>query len=375
MARILILGGGFAGLVAAEELAASLGTSHEITLVAPNRMFTFYPALVHLAFGRCKASDIQFDLQAKLKELGVHFVQGEMTSVIPNRKAVEIAGEDFRGEISYDFLVFALGRRLATEKITGFFKNSHHLLGVSPALRFGDAVRDFRKGDIIVGLCPGARLPVPVVETAFSLAKEFENEISQGSVRVKVILPESLDAAFGGARIHKKLETAFEKHRINVLYDIPISEISSDKIYSTNGHEIKNDLAMLVPPFCGLSSLAPLRITDESGFIKVDDLMQVPGLESAYAVGDNVAFSGPKLAHMAVRQARVAATNLISEVKGQEPHETYYHEIATIIDAGGADSIYLHYGVWDEELFRLKKGNVWSWAKEIHSALWRSQHA
>lgn len=53
MANILISGGGFGGLVAAEKLVASLDSAHQITLVAPNRKFTFYPALVHLAFGEC----------------------------------------------------------------------------------------------------------------------------------------------------------------------------------------------------------------------------------------------------------------------------------------------------------------------------------
>jgi NADH dehydrogenase FAD-containing subunit len=51
MARILIAGGGFGGLVTAEILSAELGKEHQITLVAPNRMFTFYPGLVQLAFG------------------------------------------------------------------------------------------------------------------------------------------------------------------------------------------------------------------------------------------------------------------------------------------------------------------------------------
>jgi NADH dehydrogenase FAD-containing subunit len=91
-------------------------------------------------------------------------------------------------------------------------------------------------------------------------------------------------------------------------------------------------------------------------------------------VGDIVAFSGPKLAHMAVRQAKVAAANIASEIAGEEPNVEYYHEIAAVIDAGGPDSIYLHYGIWDDAMYRLKKGRFWSWAKDAHDALWRTQH-
>jgi sulfide:quinone oxidoreductase len=73
MAKILILGSGFGGIVAAEELSKSLGAEHQITLVSPNRKFTFYPALVRLAFGNCEPDDITFDLKEKLDEINVRF--------------------------------------------------------------------------------------------------------------------------------------------------------------------------------------------------------------------------------------------------------------------------------------------------------------
>ena len=374
MANILILGGGFGGLVAAEHLAASVGSDHQITLVAPNRKFTFYPGLVQLAFGRVDPEDITIDLEAKLRDLGVRYIQGEMIHIHPVRRRAEIAGEDLNGEIGYDYLVLALGRRLATEKVPGFFENAQHLLGVKAAMKFGKLVDDFHEGRIIVGLCPDARLPVPVCETAFALARRFEDEMKDGTVRVSVVFPESLEAAFGGASLHKELEAAFERNRIDVHYDVPIREISFNQIRSDQGHEIDCDLLMLVPPFRGNASLRDLGITDESDFVKVNGFMRVHEMDRTYAVGDIVAFSGPKLAHMAVRQAEVAAANIVSELNGKAPESEYYHEIATIIDAVGPDSIYLHYGIWDESLYRLKKGRFWGWAKDAHDAMWRTRH-
>ncbi len=374
MANILILGGGFGGLIAAERLAASLDSTHQITLVAPNRKFTFYPALVHLAFGECEPDDISFDLSAKLKDLGIRYVQGEMIRLYPNRRSAEIAGNDFNGEIAYDYLVIALGRRLATERVPGFFEHAQHLLGVNAALKFGELIRNFRSGTIIVGLCPEARLPVPVCETAFALARKFETEIQDGKIKIKVIFPESLKAAFGGAGLHKELEAAFQRHHISVLYDVPIHEISFNEVLSSKKHKIECDLLMLVPPFKGNAMLGDLGVTDESDFVRVDGCMRVHGLEKTYAVGDIVAFSGPKFAHMAVRQAEAAAENIISAIKGEEPKKEYYHEIATVIDTGGADSIYLHYGIWDDVQYRLKQGRLWSLGKNIHDAFWRTKH-
>lgn len=374
MANILILGGGFGGLIAAERLAASLDTTHQITLVSLNRKFTFYPALVQMAFGACKPEDISFDLAAKMTDLGVRFVQGEVIDINAESRTAKITGEDFDGEIYYDYLVIALGRRLATEKVPGFFEHAQHLLGVNAALKFGAAVKNFRAGKIIVGMCPDARLPVPVCETAFALARKFENEMRDGTVQIKVIFPESLEAAFGGANLHKELEAAFKSHGINLLYDVPIREISFHEVFSSKGHQIKCDLLMLVPPFRGQAMLRNLGATDEFDYVKVDGLMRVHGLEKTYAVGDIVAFSGPKLAQMAVRQASVAAENILSEIEGEVPSAEYYHEINTIIDAGGADSIHLHYGIWDDKDFALQQGRFWSWAKNIHDRAWQAKH-
>src|SRR5678815_5959849 len=58
MAKILVVGGGFGGIVAAESLAKKLGNGHEITLVSRSNKFVFYPALVRLAFGRATPEDI-----------------------------------------------------------------------------------------------------------------------------------------------------------------------------------------------------------------------------------------------------------------------------------------------------------------------------
>ncbi len=66
MAKILILGAGFGGVVAAESLAKILSHEHDISLVSRSGEFLFYPGLVRFAFGRCRAGDITFDLREAL---------------------------------------------------------------------------------------------------------------------------------------------------------------------------------------------------------------------------------------------------------------------------------------------------------------------
>ena len=60
MAKILIVRGGFGGVVAAESLGRKLGGEHQIGLVSRSRNFLFYPALVRLAFGRGEPDHVSF---------------------------------------------------------------------------------------------------------------------------------------------------------------------------------------------------------------------------------------------------------------------------------------------------------------------------
>lgn len=372
MANILILGGGFGGVVAAQRLAETLGdANHRITLVSPKDVFTFYPALVRLAFGDCEADDITFDLFKKLNARGIRCVQGEAIKLNPNLKRARITGADFNGEISYDYLIVAMGRRLATEKIGGFFEHAHHLLGTKAARKFGAAVKDFKRGNIVVGLAPEAFLPVPVCETAFALHAKFEKEMRGGEISVSVVFPESIKSAFGGADLHRKLEKAFAARGIKVIVGFAVEEITEKAIVSNEGKQIEYDLLMLVPPFRGQAFLARHGFTDDADFVETDEFLRVRNTEKIYAVGDIAAFPGPKLAFMAVRQAQIAAENLASEIRGAAAaHKIYHHDLAVIIDESGEDAIFLHYGIGDKTLPNVKTGKMWSRMKNSHDQLW-----
>src|ERR1044071_9517513 len=112
MSKVLVLGGGFAGVVAAESLAKSAGEKQHISLISRSREFLFYPALVRFALGQCIASDLIFDLRKAMLSRDVNFVEAEVARIIPETKSVMIAGGDLTGQMPYDFLVLALGRRL-----------------------------------------------------------------------------------------------------------------------------------------------------------------------------------------------------------------------------------------------------------------------
>jgi sulfide:quinone oxidoreductase len=375
MANVLILGGGFGGVIAAESLARQLSKEHQITLVSRSSKFIFYPELVRLAFGKCKPQDISFDLREAMLDRRVRFIKGDVARIKLEKRRVVLAHGDVEGELPYDYLVFALGRRLATEQIRGFYEHSHNLLTVEGALKFGDAIREFHEGRAVIGQCPGSRLPVPVYETAFALARWSEERGEKDRIKITVVTPDAAELEFGDADVASALRKALSERNIEYLPDFPISTVTDGAVTTCSGHAIDHSLLMLLPPFRGPGAVRGLEITDDGGFIGVDGALRVQGVERMYAVGDCVNFNGPKMGHMAVHQAEVAAANVALEIEGLEPLSFYNHEMMMVIDEGGGDAIYLHKGLWDDEPAIVRHGRFWSWAKRVHDKYWLSSHS
>jgi len=375
MARVLVLGGGFAGVVAAERLAEQLSDEHQITLVARSRQFVFYPALVRLAFGNCDKRDISFDLRDTMLNRRVNFIEAEVAHIDPFERKVSIAHGQVEGKLPYEYLIFALGRRLATEKITGFYEHAHHLLNVDKAIAFGKAVEEFSDGRAILGQCFGARIPVPVYESAFALARLLEEKGKRERTRITVITPDTLESELRDASAAAALKKAFDTHQIDLVTNFRIASVKQNSVFTHSGDAIDFNLLMLVPPFRGSSAAHYLGVTDDDGYIHVDSTMRVMGQEQIYAAGDCVAFSGPKMGYMAVRQAEVAAANLAAAIEGHAPLSHYIHEMRVVIDGTGNDSLYLHKDIWTDEPATVRQGRFWSWAKRAQQKYWEATHS
>jgi sulfide:quinone oxidoreductase len=375
MAKVLIVGGGFGGVVAAERLAKELSDDHQITLVSRSRRFVFYPALVRLAFGKCQPEDVSFDLREGMLQRRVNFIEAEVARIDPIERKVTIAHGEVEGRLTYDYLIFALGRRLATERIKGFYEHAHHLLSVEKALRFSKAIAEFHEGTAVIGQCAGARLPVPVYETAFALSRLLEARGERERTKITIVSPDPPDLQLADSNVTIALREALSTHDIEFRADFPINRVTSGAATTSNGHGINFNLLMLLPPFMGSSAASYLGITNQASYINVDSTMRVVGVERMYAVGDCVNFSGPKMGHMAVRQGEVAAANLAAEIEGHASVSHYVHQMRMIIDEGGGDTMYVHKDIWTDEPATVRHGRFWSWAKRVQEKYWEAAHS
>ena len=374
MAKVLILGGGFGGVVAAERLAEQLSDEHQIMLVSRSRNFVFYPALVRLAFDKCSPADVSSDLRSTMLNRRVNFIEAEVARIDPSERKVTIAYGEVEGKLPYDYLIFALGRRLATERITGFYEHAHHLLNVDKAMKFGKAVKQFHEGRAVFGQCAGARLPVPAYESAFSLARMLEENGERERVRITIVSPGTLESELGDPAAAALLSKALTAHSIEFTPNFSINLLTQNSAKTHRGDAIDFNLLMLVPPFRGVAAASHAGITDAEGYITVDRTMRVVGQQGIYAVGDCVNFDGPKMGHMAVRQAEIAALNVQAEIDGHEPVADYRHEMRFVIDPNGSDSIYVRKNIWADQPATVKHGLFWGWAKRMQQQYWETMH-
>jgi sulfide:quinone oxidoreductase len=142
-------------------------------------------------------------------------------------------------------------------------------------------------------------------------------------------------------------------------------------VFTESGDAIGFDLLMLTPPFAGASAALHRGITN-GAYVNVDSSMRVIGVERMYAVGDCVDFAGPKMGHMAVRQAEVAAANLKAELEGNKTVAHYNHETRLVVDEADGDSLYLHKDLWANDTGAVRQGRFWSWAKRVQEMYWET---
>ncbi|MGS0527197.1 FAD-dependent oxidoreductase [Zobellia nedashkovskayae] len=83
MSKIVILGAGIAGHVAATHLRRKLSKEHEVVVVSPNGNYQWIPSNIWVGVGRMKSEDILFPLTPLYKKKGIDFKRAKVTTFHP----------------------------------------------------------------------------------------------------------------------------------------------------------------------------------------------------------------------------------------------------------------------------------------------------
>jgi NADH dehydrogenase len=130
-ARVVILGGGFAGLSAALELRPD---RHEVTLIDRNRWFEFLPNIHELLSGVKTPELLRLPLDRTLKRAGHRFVRDTVTGIDTEKRTVSTRRRD---AIGYDALIVAFGGVDATRGVPGVAEHAMPFKSVDQCHRIG----------------------------------------------------------------------------------------------------------------------------------------------------------------------------------------------------------------------------------------------
>jgi len=341
MKKVLILGGGFAGVQTAIELQKS--RQFEVTLVSDRDYLYLFPISIWIPVHKKELDDIKVPLSDIQKKYPFKLVVDKVTQI----KAVEKSVVCESNTLSFDYLVVAFG----SEKMV--HKGINHTLSICAkpemALEIRNRIDELVHrggGKIAMGFGGNPKEKSAVRGgPAFELMFNIHNYLKSKKIRQNFELTFFAPMDEPGARMGKgalvMLDKMFTKYGITKRFGKKIKEFEIDGVVFEDDSKLASDFTMFIAAGAGPALLKESDLPlSEGGFIKIDNYCQVNGYPNIYAVGDIAAFEGPewiaKQGHIAELMGRNATYN-IRGIENGTPKRKGYQEhlnILCIMDTG-----------------------------------------
>jgi NADH:ubiquinone reductase (H+-translocating) len=364
--QIVVLGGGFAGVSTAQELAKELkksgrltrGTRDDgvsITLINRENYFVFQPLLADIISGAIETTHVVVPLRRMLRDVEVEV--GQVEAIDPVRRRVTVrrrqSGQTF--EVEYDALVIALGSVTDFRAVPGM---AEHALGVRT---LGDAF--FLRNKALATLEEAANEPDPerraalltfvVVgggSTGVEVAAELEDLLKTASRTFrslpppKVVLVHSRDYVLHefGERLGRYATRKLEKAGVRLLLGHRLTRVEADLVELDDGTIIPTATVVSTVGNAPNPVLAQLDgAVDAKGWVRPDATFAVPGLDHVWALGDSASIVDPHTgrpmpatAQHAIREGPHAARNVLAVLDGRAPTPFDYAQQGMLVSLG-----------------------------------------
>ena len=348
-AKIVILGGGFAGLFTALEIAGAA----DVTLVSDSDHFLFTPMLYEYLSGEVEAWHIAPRYDELLDE-SVHFVQSAVTGVDLTTQTVSVSGRE--KTLNYDVLVLALGGVSNYAGVEGaeefslpFRKlddadNLRQLMvaaldRIPPDMAPQDARRELTFAVVGAG-ASGCELSTKMADL---LNDAFERRALHGEPRVLVIEMGDRVVPGMGDQIRQFVEDALRESRVEVHTKTRVVKVGkNDLTLEHEGNQENLQIAGVV--WTGGVRMSPVieQLNAEKnrrGLLMVKPTLQLSEHVNVFALGD-IAFFGdatPTLqgtAQLAFQQASLAGSNIKAYLEGGEMRTRHFDELGEALSLG-----------------------------------------
>ena len=287
--RIVILGGGTGGTIAANRLHRAFGAGDaEIIVVDQDDDHVYQPGLLFVPFGHADPGRLVRSRRRQL-HAGIGFRQAGIDHV--NLAADRVRLDDGT-ELGYDVLVIATGARLLpeeTEGLTGpgWMKNVFTFYTLAGATALRSALDRFDGGRLVVNVIDmPIKCPVAPLEFCFLADRYFLRRRIRSRVELSYVTP--LDGAFTRPVCSRELSGLLAGRGIELITQFNTGTVRDGALVSYDDRQVPFDLAVVVPVHGGAAYVdRSAGLGDELGFIPVDrQTLQAKAKPNIFAIGD-----------------------------------------------------------------------------------------
>jgi sulfide:quinone oxidoreductase len=336
--RIVILGGGTGGTLAANRLHRRCGEGAEIVVVDRDDDHVYQPGLLFVPFGLAEPEAL---VRSRRKQLcdGVELRLGEIDQVETGASRVHLAGGS---TLDYDVLVIATGSALLldeTEGLTGpgWGETVHAFYTLETAKALRDALDSFEGGRLVVNMIDlPIKCPVAPLELSF-LADWFLRERGlRDDVELTYVTP--LDSAFTKPVAAEHLGGMLEQRGIRVESEFATGQVDGEQghLVSWDEREVPFDLLVTIPLHGGAGFVARSPgLGDELNFIPTDqNTLQAKAAENVFAFGDAANLPTSKAGSATHFEGETLVANIERFLAGEELEGSYDGHVNCFIESG-----------------------------------------
>jgi len=340
--RVVIIGGGFAGLAAAKGLR---NQELQVVLIDKHNYHTFQPLLYQVATGGLEPDSIAFPLRKVMKDLpNFYFRLAEVLNIDTEKRKIHTN----IGKLKYNYLIIATGSKTNffgnnnIEKYSMAMKNVPQSLNLRSLIieNFEDALltnnyekRHALMNFVIVGGGPTG------VELAGALA-EMKKGILPKDYPDLDIRQMQINLVQGGSRLLKTMSNkASEKAEdflvnlgVNIWKDVHVKDYDGDLVLTTTDLTFNAATLIWAAGVTGeiIDGLKPACVIERAGRIRVDKFNKLQNSENIFAIGDVACMSNdelqrghPMMAQPAIQQGKHVAKNILALIdkKGLTPFQ------------------------------------------------------
>jgi len=313
VARIVVIGSGFAGVEAIRKLhRLDLCDRNECLWVTASSKLVFLPLLPALVSRRYRPEDVEWSVGDYAVRLGVELVAKRVVVVEPGRMRLE------DGEVlEFDYAVVAAGARPAFYGVPGAEELSVTVYSTGEAWRLSEMIEQGRIGSMVV--VGAGFVGVEVAAEALWLARRLGRELRATLVDM---LEEPLQL-LGNRKASRLTREILEKLGAGFEMGRPVTRVYEGGVELKDGTRVEGDVVVWSAGLRGPGIEVPKEALARGGFLQVDEYLRVQGLGGCvYAAGDAMAFRrgdcvSLKMAREALRSASRAAENIAARLRSR----------------------------------------------------------